>query len=827
MSRYLFQTLVATILLFGAGNHQVWGVDDAEQTEALVNLFNNTNGAEWFNNDQWIDGPVCGWYGVRCCEGPFCPGGIYVLDLKLEANNLSGPLPSDFGGLKFLEWILLHDNRLTGEIPPSIGEISGAYILGLNNNELSGPIPPEIGNLDLMVSLTLSDNHLTGEVPAEIWELRSLETLWIQNNRLEGNPLEDIEGGGRLSSPWMQGNRFSGQIPRKVMKMLGRVRLWINFNAFDSNDPEILESLAGSYDPNWHSTQTLAPDSVELTEIDSTTLRLSWSGGGPQNLEGHTIIEHSLSGAGWTTIGETSDRDTTTFDIGRPTDSSSHHYRLGTVTDPHEHNQNTVISDPSDIVTFNPAGHWVLPAVAHLQGAGAFFSSTLHAFNPGPADLEMELVFTPRSDIGGDTRTATWILSTGQAETIDDALEHFFGPWGDEGAVGSLLISVTSGSSEDLLLSSVITARHDTGEEYGQFFPASTFSRSLQAGKIAHIHTTVDTDHSRVNAGLTALEPGTEAELRLVDPIGTPLSDGVHLFEGEAGASTQLNDVWQIFGIDPVADALVEIDVHQGSLIAYGSVLDGHGDYEGTCDPTTVAPFTEGREIVTLLEMGDIIGHDEFSGSASVSNTADQPITVKAEFHQRGWPGVAAETEFDLEAGETRGFPNIVRDLFGLEGVVGMITLETNANALVASGREFAIHRDDLGEIIGTSGQLIRGLITADLLWPGERNHLIGLRQDELPKGHRANVAAFNPAGAEVTITLELFDQASSESEGSTEITVRGQELIHINAIIAEINPDHDETEKRLVIIVSGPVYLQAFRVNPWGDPVTLEAMEG
>ena len=187
---------------------------------------------------------------------------------------------------------------------------------------------------------------------------------------------------------------------------------------------------------------------------------------------------------------------------------------------------------------------------------------------------------------------------------------------------------------------------------------------------------------------------------------------------------------------------------------------------------------------------------------------------------------MATETEIELEAFETRHFPDIVGDLFSLQGVVGAITLEANANGLVATGREFSIQRDDQGEIEGTSGQLMRGMTTADLLWPDEINHLLGLVQAREPKGHRTHLAAFNPASAEVVITVNLFNQATGFSEGSTEITVRGEELVHVNGIINEINPDHDEGLKRLVVTVSGPIYLQAFRVNPTGDPVTLDAME-
>lgn len=829
--------------------------DEAEQRDSLVAFFHATDGVNWFNDDGWIGEEThCGWFGVWCCDpSPFGCGQTplwAVLGLDLPNNNLGGSLPAEIGDFHWMKAIELNANQLSGVLPEELGNLDGLWRLWMDNNQFEGSIPVQIGLMTDLTEFSLINNHLDGPIPLEIGNLINLRTLWLGGNELEGEVPRAVWELPRLWSLYLTGNhlsgaipadarisssfeglgiaenRFSGPIPRWLLGLNYPGRFEFGHNALTSEDPEILEFLTEFQEGDWLTTQTLAPAAVRLVDVDAEIVRLEWFGGGLLDLPGHTIIEHALSGGEWTVAGETSGRDVTTFELDRPSDALSHHYRLLTVTDPHENNKNTVTSDPSQIVTFNEAGHIVLPALARLRGHGVDFTSTLNAFNPSETDLEMSLVFTPREDVGGEPKSATWTLEAGRAVTIDDALEYFLGPFGDQPAVGSLVITASAGRPEDLLLTSTITARHPDGSEYGQAFPASTFSESIWPGEIAHIHTTVDAGHSRVNAGLTTLEPATRTRIRLVDPIGTPLSDIIRVFEGDAGASMQLNDVWQIFGVDPVADALLEIDVHQGSVIAYGSVLDGYGDYEGTSDPTTVAPFKEGREIVTLLEMGDIIGHDEFSGSASVSNTADHTITVTAEFHQRGWPGVAATTEFEFIAGQTAGYANIVRDLFGLEDVVGTITLETNANALVASGREFAVQRDDQGEIIGTSGQLIRGLTTADLLWPERSYHLIGLRQDEDPKGHRTNIAAFNPASAEATVTLELFDQATGQSEGMTEITVRGQELVHVNAIIKAINAEHDEAEKRLEIIVSGPVYLQAFRVNPWGDPVTLDVLE-
>ncbi len=845
--RRMVASIASGLLICAQFSSPAFGDEIEEAT--LVALFEATNGPAWFDNEGWLgqDYSYCGWYGVSCC-GQWCNPSWIVRGLDLSENNLEGILPAEIGGFSRIARLDLSGNQLTGDLPDELGLLDDLGWLWLHDNQFEGSIPPSLGNLIGIWVLTLSGNHLTGPIPEELENLESLEQLWLGGNELEGEVPHGIWEGPRLWSLHLTGNHFFGQIPVDAEphfrleglaiaenQFSGSVPRWFlgvnhpktyvfDHNALHSDDPEILEFLSEYHEGDWLASQTLAPDWVVLVEVDETTLSLEWSGGGPVDLPGSTIIESRSSGSQWEELGQTLSRDVVTFEVGRPSDAQSRHYRLRTVTEPHEHNKNTVVSDPSYIVTFNVAGHSILPTVARLGSHGVRYSSHLDAFNPSDTDLRMELTYTPRSDFDGDSRTATWNLEAGEAQSIDDCLDHFFGPWENQPAAGSLVFRVTDGRSEDLLLQSTITALHGDGAEYGQSFPASTFAQGLQSDETHHLH--LAAGRMRSNAGLVALEPGTRAHLRLVGPAGQPLNDAVFLFEGDTGKSAQLNDLWGSFWAEPTDNALLEISVQQGSVIAYGSILDGTTDQPGTSDPTTLQSFADGREIVTLLEMGTIVGHEEYSGSAVVTNTSDRGVVVTAQFHRRGWPGVEAETTFYLGAGETREFPDIAENLFGIEGVVGTITLETNARGLVASGREYAIHRNDDGEIEGTSGQLIRGLGTDDLLWPGEIHHLLGLRQDEDPKGQRVNLAAFNPASAEVRLILTLVDQASGDTEGSTEITVRGEELIHLNAVIKEINPDHDETPKRIVVTVSGALYVQAFSVNASGDPVTLDPLQ-
>jgi hypothetical protein len=226
---------------------------------------------------------------------------------------------------------------------------------------------------------------------------------------------------------------------------------------------------------------------------------------------------------------------------------------------------------------------------------------------------------------------------------------------------------------------------------------------------------------------------------------------------------------------------------------------------------------------VTLLEVGPIQGFNEFSGSASVTNLSAGEAVVRAEFFARGRPGVAASTTFTIPGGGTLGFEDIVGELFAIQGVGALRLTAQNGTLISASGREFAIFRDNQDEVVGTAGQLIPGMLPDELLEPGVTYHLLGLREVEGQSGlERSHIAAFNPGTATVTLDVEVYDGATGRSEGSTDLTVRGGELVQTNSIIAGVNPGHDGEVKRLEVRATGPVYVRAFRVNQDGDPITI-----
>ena len=97
-------------------------------------------------------------------------------------NRLSGELPVELGNLSNLRELVLFKNRLRGAVPPELGGLSNLSNLRLDFNRLSGELPPELGMLSKLVGFEILENQLRGEVPPELADLKQLRTLFLSRN---------------------------------------------------------------------------------------------------------------------------------------------------------------------------------------------------------------------------------------------------------------------------------------------------------------------------------------------------------------------------------------------------------------------------------------------------------------------------------------------------------------------------------------------------------------------------------------------------------------------------------------------------------------------
>src|SRR6478735_7384012 len=126
---------------------------DIQDSLALVDLYNSTDGPHWTNAANWLTKqPLGTWYGVHLeMRGDGDSTKVYWIDLA--NNNLKGTLPPSLGNLDRLRYLFLNNNQLSGNIPSFLGNLSFLKELNLGYNKLKGIIPSNLGNLFTLIHL--------------------------------------------------------------------------------------------------------------------------------------------------------------------------------------------------------------------------------------------------------------------------------------------------------------------------------------------------------------------------------------------------------------------------------------------------------------------------------------------------------------------------------------------------------------------------------------------------------------------------------------------------------------------------------------------------
>ena len=97
-----------------------------------------------------------------------------LVELDLESNQLTGPIPPELSNLSNLETLGLAGNQLNGTIPPVLGSLSNLERLWLHNNRLTGRLPLRLMSTDLDW-LTYEDNAglcMLQSLPMQSWRRR-------------------------------------------------------------------------------------------------------------------------------------------------------------------------------------------------------------------------------------------------------------------------------------------------------------------------------------------------------------------------------------------------------------------------------------------------------------------------------------------------------------------------------------------------------------------------------------------------------------------------------------------------------------------------------
>ena len=212
--------------------------------EALMALYDATDGENWTNNTNWGSNEDLGeWYGVTTdSDGR-------VERLNLRDNGLSGQIPAELGDLGALMWLLLdHNPNLSGSIPPELGNLGALTWLDIGDTSLSGSIPAELGNLGALEVLVLIETSVTGEIPPELGNLSSLVALDLRGNSgLSGSIPPELGNLSSLEILYIIDNGLSGSIPPELGNLSALQWLVIR-NGLSGSIPSELGNLTGLED---------------------------------------------------------------------------------------------------------------------------------------------------------------------------------------------------------------------------------------------------------------------------------------------------------------------------------------------------------------------------------------------------------------------------------------------------------------------------------------------------------------------------------------------------------------------------------------------------
>jgi Leucine-rich repeat (LRR) protein len=213
---------------------------DIPQTEkeALLALYNSTNGNNWTNKTGWdFSTPVTsGWFGITV-------GGGHVTGISLGNNKLSGTIPTEIGQLTQLEHLYLNNNELNGVIPATVGQLIKIRNLNLGYNQISGPIPTEITQLTQLTSLYLNNNKLTGTIPNTIGRLTQLQILCLHVNQLSGKIPAAIGQLTLLQNFYLNQNQLDGIIPVEIGQLTKLQNFYLDTNQLSGKIPTEIGQL--------------------------------------------------------------------------------------------------------------------------------------------------------------------------------------------------------------------------------------------------------------------------------------------------------------------------------------------------------------------------------------------------------------------------------------------------------------------------------------------------------------------------------------------------------------------------------------------------------
>ncbi|KAG0520381.1 hypothetical protein BDA96_08G069100 [Sorghum bicolor] len=160
-----------------------------------------------------------------------------LISLELSDTQLRSAIPESMAMLEDLQWLGLQRNSMFASIPSNLAMLKNMVKLYLHNNEFSGSIPRDIGNLTVLEDLRLSNNRITWTIPPSLFHIDSLIFLDLSENLLEGELPVDIGYMKQINGMDLSANLLVGSLPDSIAQLQMMAYLNLSHNSFHGSIP--------------------------------------------------------------------------------------------------------------------------------------------------------------------------------------------------------------------------------------------------------------------------------------------------------------------------------------------------------------------------------------------------------------------------------------------------------------------------------------------------------------------------------------------------------------------------------------------------------------
>lgn len=641
----------------------------ASERAALIALYNSTDGDNWIDNSGWKTPPLDAdgfampgtentWFGISV-------SGDRVILISLNSNGLSGSIPTDLEKLANLQYLCLTKNPLSGSIPAELGNLTNLQNLELYINQLSGSIPAELGNLTNLKILSISNNQLTGSIPTDLGKLANLLDLYLNNNQLSGSIPTDLGNMTNLQILSLKNNQLSSSIPAALGNLTKLGLLWLNSNQLTGPIPSSITNLTnlvgnlndfrwnGLYTNNntlriflnnkqgggdWESTQTIAPENVSCKCRSIYSVKIAWTPITYTAKTGGYKVYYSLkSGGPYTNFGITTNKTINSMLITGLKKGETYYFVVRTQTNPHNKNNNTVVSEVSQEVsctTEAPQIH-VAPWTKDF-GETALDSSKTFSFtvrNYGNLDLEIShiLIYGPDADaFSGQKWNTPYIMVPDNEKDIVIT----FHPTSAGKKTATLEVR-----SNDLVNPKYYIPLEGTGVAAPDVIPPEIVNCFPPPGSMA-IHRNSNIQFTLVDSSGTGVD-STSMTVKVND--AAIIADGIDQTGGQV----------QIFSHSPSYTILYDpvSDFEQDSVVTVSVTATDLADTPNTLDTTYT--FTVGGAVVTAVASDSV----DQNGGIVTCDTSDVSVTI---------PPGALDMEAEIQIGTADSLPPLPEEASGI-----------------------------------------------------------------------------------------------------------------------------------------------------------------